>query len=386
MVGQVVSHYRILEPLGAGGMGVVYKAEDVKLHRTVALKFLRAEHGVDRASTERFLREARMASSLNHPHICTIYEVDEHEGSPFLAMELLEGRTLDRRIDGRPLEMGLLLRLASQIADGLEVAHGRGILHRDIKPANIFVTDRGQAKILDFGLAKLTGPEADALTVSQRPTEVLTTRQGMTMGTIAYMSPEQARGEALDSRSDLFSFGVVLYEMATGQPTFPGPTTAVVFDAILNREPRAPIELNANVPIELEQIIGRALEKDRERRYQSAGEMRADLEALSSTRSSSQVEAATGMVRAATSTRASWPSVASATAATPVAAAPPAAPASAPASGSRIRMPLLVGALAMTAAAAFSVWSQPSLPGTNTPAAPAKPHSTTSSIRAQTAA
>ena len=325
MIGQTVSHYRVLEALGAGGMGVVYKAEDVKLGRMVALKFLPGDRSHDRATTERFLREARAASSLNHPHICTIYEVDEHEGSPFLAMELLEGRTLDRRIDGRPLEMGILLRLAQQIADGLDAAHARGVLHRDIKPANIFVTDRDQAKLLDFGLAKLTHDALDAGSATQRPTALLTTRQGTAMGTVAYMSPEQARGEDLDARSDVFSFGVVLYEMATGQQTFQGGTTALVFDAILNRDPRAPIELNANVPVALERVIARALDKDRATRYQSVAEMRDELQRIARERESALDVAPAVTTRVPAASRASWPSASAVTPAVPVGAAVPAA-------------------------------------------------------------
>jgi TolA-binding protein len=328
MVGQTVSHYRVLEALGAGGMGVVYKAEDVKLGRMVALKFLPADRTHDRATTERFLREARAASSLNHPHICTIYEVDEHEGSPFLAMELLEGRTLDRRIDGRPLEIGTLLRLAEQIADGLDAAHTRGVLHRDIKPANIFVTERDQAKLLDFGLAKLAPDALDAGSASQQPTALLTTRQGTAMGTIAYMSPEQARGEELDARSDVFSFGVVLYEMATGHQTFQGSTTALVFDAILNRDPRAPIELNANVPLALERVIARALDKDRTTRYQSAAEMRDELQRIARERESAIGVAPASTAKVPSASRPSWPSASVITPAGPV---NPAAPAAAPA-------------------------------------------------------
>ena len=336
MIGQTVSHYRVLEALGAGGMGVVYKAEDVKLGRMVALKFLPGDRSHDRATTERFLREARAASSLNHPHICTIYEVDEHEGSPFLAMELLEGRTLDRRIDGRPLEMGILLRLAQQIADGLDAAHARGVLHRDIKPANIFVTDRDQAKLLDFGLAKLTHDALDAGSATQRPTALLTTRQGTAMGTVAYMSPEQARGEDLDARSDVFSFGVVLYEMATGQQTFQGGTTALVFDAILNRDPRAPIELNANVPVALERVIARALDKDRATRYQSVAEMRDELQRIARERESALDVAPAVTTRVPAASRPSWPSAAAVTPAVPVGAAVPAAQA-APAAPVRAR-------------------------------------------------
>src|SRR6186713_2218260 len=312
MVDQTVSHYRVLESLGAGGMGIVYKAEDVRLARAVALKFLPPDRAHDQQTLERFLREARTASALNHPNICTIYEIDEHEGAHFIAMELLEGQPLDRMIDGRPLSMARLLNLAVQIADGIDAAHTLGILHRDIKPANIFVTSRGQAKILDFGLAKLTGDSASSMRsgMSQLETELLTTRKGVALGTVAYMSPEQARGEELDVRSDLFSFGVVLYEMATGERSFQGTTSAVVFDAILNREPRAPIELNANVPVALERVIARCLQKDRNLRYQTASAIREDLQQVRRDRESGTVSttrSAAGVVPAASSGT-SWPS------------------------------------------------------------------------------
>ena len=246
MIGTTVSHYRVVGSLGAGGMGVVYKAEDLKLARHVALKFLPPDRTNDRQVVERFMREARTASALNHPGICTIYEIDEHEGAQFIAMELLEGDPLDRRIGGRPLAISALLDWAIQLADALDAAHAQGVLHRDIKPANIYITTRGQAKILDFGLAKLVDAEprggSSEVSLTQLETQLLTTKQGTALGTVAYMSPEQARGEELDVRTDLFSFGLVLYEMATGQRTFDGSTSALVFDAILNREPRAPMQ------------------------------------------------------------------------------------------------------------------------------------------------
>ena len=303
MLGSTVSHYRVFEKLGGGGMGIVYRAEDLVLKRPVALKFLPQDLTKDKRSLERFLREARAAAALNHPNICTVYEIGEHDEQQFIVMELLEGRTLKYHIGSRPLPKQETVDLAIQIVDALEAAHSKGIIHRDIKPANIFVSPRGQAKVLDFGLAKLLAAEATsdplveaARTLSGSNDEL--TDSGSTVGTVAYMSPEQVRGQQLDARTDLFSFGTVLYEMATGQQAFTGHTAALTYDAILNRPPIAPARINPEIPPKVQEIIDKALEKDRDLRYQSASEFRADLKRLRRDMDSAEMRAVPGTTSA----------------------------------------------------------------------------------------